>query len=133
VGSDEVKYTMKIMVFTLALMLTGCATDLTDQHEPVFSGEIKGNYSALTRCVADTMEADKRWSIRALQYDVRVYPDIERSEIKAYAHGGMWPGVFYAFYLELNQTTPNVSNAILKGLKYEGGEALKALQGCAEK
>lgn len=124
---------MKIMALTLALILSGCVTDLTDQHEPVFSGEIKGNYSALAHCVADTMEADKRWSIRALQYDVRVYPDIERSEIKAYAHGGMWSGVFYAFYLELNQTAPNVSNAILKGLKYEGGEALKALQGCADK
>ncbi len=124
---------IKITVFTLALMLSGCVNDLTELHEPLFSSEIKGNYSALARCVADTMEANKRWSIRALQYDVRVYPDIEKSEIKACAHGGMWSGVFYAFYLELNQTAPNVSNATLKGLKYEGGEALIALQGCAEK
>jgi hypothetical protein len=114
-------------------MLSGCVSDLTELHEPVFSGEIKGNYSALARCVVDTMETHKKWSITSLQYDVRVYPDIKRSGIKAYAHGGMWSGVFYAFYLELNQTTPNVSNATLKGLKYEGDEALKALQGCAGK
>lgn len=102
--------------------------------EPTFSGEIKGSYSALARCVVGAMETHEKWSINTLQYNVRVYSDIERAEIQAYMHGGMWPGVFYAFYLELNKIAPNVSKATIKGnYKYESGEALKALQGCAEK
>jgi len=128
----------KIIVFVLALMLSGCASDdfsLAGRKklEPMFAGEIKGNYSALARCVVDAMEAHEKWSINALQHNVRIYPDIGKAEIQTYVHGGAWPGVFYVIYLELNKTAPNVSRGIVKGTKYEGGEAIKALQECAKK
>jgi len=127
------KYTMKIMVFTLALILSGCVTigGMKKNADTIFSGEIKGNYSALARCVSDTMEVDNRWTIRTLQYYIRVYPDIERSEVEARID--TIGGPVFIFHMELNQTAPGVSSILLKGSEYEGGEALKALQGCAEK
>ena len=130
---------MKVLTLILLFIISGCinTTDLSlvgmKKQEPKFSGEIIGNYSALARCVVDTMKEHESRSIRSLQYNLRVYPDIERSEIQAHLLSLMWPGVFYAFHLELNKTAPNVSNAVIKGLKYEAGEALKALQGCADK
>lgn len=120
---------MKLLMITAALVLSGCA-NLTEveEQETLLAGEIKGDYSALARCVAAKMQTDKRQNINALQYSVRVYPDTNKSEVLGtYANNT----ASYAFHLELKKAGPNVSDVLLKGLKYEGVEALKALQVCS--
>jgi hypothetical protein len=103
---------MKIIALVLAFILSGCLSlgDMKKHANYDYSGEVKRDYSALSRCVVATMEAHESWKIRTLQYNVRTYPDIERSEINAHA-SSMW-GPIYAFNLELNKTAPKVSNIV---------------------
>ena len=129
----------KLTALLLLGLLVGCVTAVTDKSlantkklEPLFSGEIKGDYSFLARCVADKMETHKNRDFNALDYKVRVYPDIEKSEVHGYGRVTHY-GSLYAFHMEIKKITKNVSNATIRGAKYEGGEALRILNLCSEK
>ncbi len=84
---------------------------------------------ALARCVSETMQNDSTWGISSLIYQVTVYSDIERSVVKAHV-AGMAGEVFQ---MEINKVGKDTSSVIIKGLEHEGGKALKALEGCADK
>lgn len=121
----------KIIVVVLAsLLIIGC-TSLGDikNSNPIYNGKFKGNYSYLARCVSKTMQQDDRWTIKALQYNVNVYPDIKTSEIQAYASGA-YTGAIYAFEMIIKQKNTDTVIVELKGSKYEGGVAWSALNKC---
>lgn len=128
-----IKIEMKLLMITAALVLSGCANlKEAKEQETLFVGEIKGDYAALARCVAAKMQTDKRQNINTLQYTVRVYPDANRSEVLGTYANNTYYGASYAFDLQLKKAVPNASDVLLKGRKYEGVEALKALQICSE-
>lgn len=132
-SNSIIKVEMKRLMITGALVLSGCAnfTEVKEERETLFAGEVKGDYSALARCVAAKMQTDERRDISALQYSVRVYPDIGKSEVLGTYANNKYQGAAYAFHLELKKAAPNVSDALLKGGKYEGVEALKTLNACS--
>lgn len=77
---------MKKSIVVLAILLSACAGVGTIKDKPqLYAGKFKGNHPSLARCVVDRMQADSRWVIRELQYKMWLYPDIEASEIYAYA------------------------------------------------
>jgi len=121
------------IVVALSGVVIGCATVADIKNAtPKFQGEFQGNYSQVARCVADSMQRDKRWTINSLQYNVRVYPDIKTSEIQSYASGA-YTGAIYAFVMTAKQVSDNTLKVIIKGNKYEGGVAWEALTRCAIK
>ena len=122
-----------LFIFSPTIFLYGC-TSLEDikSRPPYFEGQLQGNYSQVARCVADNMQRDSRWTISALQYNVRVYPDIETSEIQSYASGA-YTGAIYSFVLTLEQINKETLQAVLKGKKYESGVALENLIMCTRK
>lgn len=121
------------IVVALSAVLIGCATvgDIKNTP-PMFQGELQGNYSRVARCVANSMQGDKRWTISSLQYNVRVYPDIKTSEIQSYASGA-YTGAIYAFVMTVKQISDNTLEVVIKGNKYEGGVAREALNRCTIK
>lgn len=125
---------MKIMVLaSLLIMLSGCTgfVGVKKQGNYVYYGEVKGKYEALAYCIADTMAADERWKISKLKYEIKDYPNTKKIQVNARSRTLL--GQFYAFKLELNQTTSGVSSVLLKGFKFESEEALKVLKGCTVK
>ena len=78
------------------------------------------------------MQEDARWTIKRMQYNVRVYPDIEASEIQAYASSA-YTGAIYAFIMTLKQANKESIEVVLKGREFSGGIAWKYLKGCTSK
>lgn len=116
----------------MVLILSGCAVGVKDIKRQYFtfkySGEIKGNYSAAARCVIKDMESHEGLAISSLDYNLRVYPDIKESEIRALdAHNG--PHLDMLF----NTTSDDTLDVTINGMEHVGPEALKALQRCANK
>lgn len=124
---------MKSATILVALSLSGCVS-MADVKEraPLVNEEVKGNYSALARCVADSMQTHERWGIRAAQYNVRIYPDIERAEVQSSASSGL-TGTIYGFLLELRKIDQDNSHATLRGIYDDVNEAKKTLQSCSQK
>lgn len=125
---------MKLTMLILSLALSGCAAPINlkavQEYAPVYDGQVKGDYSALARCVAEKMQSDGRWQIQGLLYDVRVYPDVKESEVHAYAHN-RYAGASYRMMLALKQASPDTVNAVLKGKETAPSVALEALQSCS--
>jgi len=121
------------IVVALSGVMIGCATVADIKNAPPrFHGEFQGNYSRVVRCVANRMQGDRRWTISALQYNVRVYPDIKTSEIQSYASGA-YTGAMYAFVMTAKQISDNALEVVLKGNKYEGSVTWEALNRCTIK
>jgi hypothetical protein len=122
---------MKLTVAVLAILLSGCVS-MSDvkKQTPVYDAPIKGYYSALARCVADTMQTHESWGIRAAHYNVRVYPDIETAEVQSSASSGL-TGTIYGFLLELKKIDQEKSYATLRGVLADVQEALKTLKSCS--
>ena len=77
---------MKKFVVIIAMLLTGCASIGSVKDKPqLYDGKLPGNHASLARCVVDRLQADNRWVISSLQYNMWEYPDIAASEIYAYA------------------------------------------------
>jgi hypothetical protein len=121
-------------VLGCCLILAGCAAPVNlkavKEYEPIYRGQVKGNYSALARCVADMMQSDERWQIQGLLYDVRVYPDIQKSEVHAYAHN-RYAGASYRMLLSLKQSGPDTVDAAIKGKDYAPSIAQDTLLSCS--
>ena len=99
------------------LFLSGCTVGVLRDDTLRYSGQITGNYSALARCVTAELEADKRWSINTLRYDVRIYPDNESAEITASTTAvGIVGFVGYAFKLSIMQQRDGYVDAKIVGL-----------------
>ena len=122
-----------LLALYLSNFLYGCASVADIRNSPPrFQGQFQGNYSKAARCVADKMQEDDRWSIKRLQYNVRVYPDIETSEIQAYASSA-YTGAIYAFILTLKQVNKESIEGVLKGSEFSSGIAWKYLNACTNK
>lgn len=77
---------MKKFIVLIAMLLTGCASIGSIKDKPqLYDGKIPGDHANLARCVVDRLQADSRWVISSLQYNMWEYPDIAASEIYAYA------------------------------------------------
>lgn len=77
---------MKKLVVIVAMLLTGCASIGSVKDKPqLYDGKLQGSHASLARCVVDRLQADSRWVISSLQYNMWEYPDIAASEIYAYA------------------------------------------------
>ncbi|MBA4143405.1 MAG: hypothetical protein H0X43_10490 [Nitrosospira sp.] len=79
--------------FTAAILLSACVGTGLKETRETYGAKFTGEHSALARCVVDKLQSDSRWLIRALQYDIRRYPRIEATEIRAYAPG-ILPGIY---------------------------------------
>ena len=123
---------MKVLSLILVILLLGCTgfVGIKKQGDYVYYGEVKGKYEVLAYCVVDTMEADKRWKISKLRYEIKDNPNTKRLQVNARTRTLL--GKFYVFSLDLNQTATDVSSILLKGFKFESEEALKSLKECAE-
>ena len=116
----------------MVLILSGCAVgakQIKSQYYTFkYSGEIKGNYSATARCVIKAMGSHDGLAISSLDYNLRIYPDIKKSEIHAIdAHNA--PHLDMVF----NATSNGTLDVTIEGWEHIGPEALKALQVCANK
>ncbi len=123
---------MKVALLAVALMLFGCSTfDLKTVREmrPKYDDQLKGQYAPLARCTVEKLQNHERWFIRVLQFTVRIYPDIEKSEIQAYGHSNL-AGSLYAFILEMTQKNKDSVQATLRGYK-EADYALDVLKECS--
>ena len=77
---------MKKSVVIIAMLLTGCASIGSVKDKPqLYDGKLPGDHASLARCVVNRLQADNRWVISSLQYNMWEYPDIAASEIYAYA------------------------------------------------
>ncbi|MDQ3185739.1 MAG: hypothetical protein M3Q16_04620 [Pseudomonadota bacterium] len=84
---------MNKLILILALLLPACASlDMKDETQ-TYGAKFTGEHSALARCVVTKLQADSRWSIMELGYDVRRYPDIQATEIYAYPFSSL-PGTY---------------------------------------
>lgn len=122
------------IIVVIAFILAGCVSTTQfrkDAFDYEYIGQFKGNYSAVARCVIDSLEKHENWNIGALDQQVRVYPDIKRSEVHAVVNSGL-PRL-PVFDMVINTESPNNLNVTIKGMPFEGGEALKALQECTDK
>ena len=113
---------MKLMTLVIVLILSGCAIgskQIKSQHFTFkYSGEVKGNYAATARCVIKTMESHEGLTISSLDYNLRVYPDIKKSEIHTIdAHNA--PYLDMAF----NTTSNDTLYVTIEGWEFVGPEA----------
>ena len=74
-------------------LLAGCSTIGLQERTEARGGKFSGTHAALANCILHGLESDSRWVIRALQYEVRTYPEIGMTEIYAYAPGVL-PGTY---------------------------------------
>lgn len=77
----------------VACLLAGCAAIGLQEKIGARGAKFSGTHDALARCILRGLESDSRWVIRALQYEVRTYPEISLTEIYAYAQGVL-PGTY---------------------------------------
>lgn len=88
------KKTITILASLLpAVLLSACMGVGVKESRQTLGAKFEGEHSALARCVVNELQSDSRWLIRALQYDIRMYPDIAATEIHAYAPSAM-PGIY---------------------------------------
>ncbi|SFW23372.1 hypothetical protein SAMN05216414_10771 [Nitrosovibrio sp. Nv17] len=86
--------TMKIPIAILTLLLSACANSGTFQHKPQrHADRFGGNRAALADCTIGRLQADSRWVISGLGYEVRSYPDIDATEVYAFPLGAL-PGTY---------------------------------------
>ena len=76
-----------------ACLMAGCAGLGLQEKTGARGAKFAGTHDALAHCILRGLEADSRWVIRALQYEVRTYPEIGMTEIYAYAPGVL-PGTY---------------------------------------
>lgn len=115
-----------------ALSLAGCVSMIdVKKQAPVYDGQVKGYYPELARCVANTMQTHERWGIRAAQYNVRIYPDIDRAEVQSSATSGL-TGTIYGFLLELKKIDQDNSHATLRGVYDDVNVAKVTLLNCSK-
>lgn len=82
-----------LSLFSATCLLSACASLGLEDKTQTYGGKFTGKHSALARCVVDSLRSDSRWVISGMQYDIRRYPDIEATEIYAYALGSL-PGTY---------------------------------------
>ena len=69
------------IVIAITLALSGCTLAKIREDTPRFDGDFRGNNSAFARCIVSQLENHKKLLIRAMDYEVRSYPDIETVEL----------------------------------------------------
>ena len=126
---------MRILTLSLlTLLLCSCMSAGNLKKNAQFSkaGEAKGNHSALANCIIDRMESSEDTGLNRLNYEVRAYPDIKKTEVNV--RGDHAYGSFYGLNIKLNQIKPEITSyEIISFFEFEGKEAVKALNACAEK
>ena len=122
---------MNKFVIVLSILVSSCLPHYVERVDmknrlSLFDGQIKGHYSVLAWCVVDKLQTTNTMDSYS-RYNVRLYPDIEKSEVYAYS-----TPTSYALLLELKQVDKSIVHAILKGGNfYHPPIALEVLQSCS--
>lgn len=95
-----------LIALLAACLVTACASIGLREETEARGSKFSGTHAALARCVVDALQSDNRWIVRALQYEVRRYPEIETTEIHAYP-----PGVLPGLYA---RTSPDNPDAVIR-------------------
>ncbi|SFO27433.1 hypothetical protein SAMN05216332_109104 [Nitrosospira briensis] len=90
---DVTKLKIILAPLLAACLLSACAVIGLKEKTGTHGAKFTGDHAALARCVTGKLQTDSRWMIRALQYDVRRYPDLGATEIYAYPAGSL-PGTY---------------------------------------
>ncbi len=73
------------LIIIFALLLSACTNLSGNKEKPLlYEAKINGDYASIAQCVTNKLHTDTRWFMRLLQYQFRLYPEIETAEIYAY-------------------------------------------------
>jgi hypothetical protein len=118
----------------LAASLSACSTfDLKNvkEREPLYDAQIKGSYAPITRCILDTLQRHEQVGVRRLQYDLRNYPDIQKSEIYGVINPG-YGSVMHVLLVELQQDGNDNVRATARGMEGDRKMVSDTIQSCSK-